>query len=84
MAIGNGKIFYNDNNKINNYCVSYDLIKSVCNKYTMFGDYTASVSNELNRLGVFNLKINFNNKSSNIPFIRDAIIGEIIYKTIQK
>ena len=78
-----GKIFYTNESISSNYNINTDIIYEICNKYSMFGNYI--VINELSKLGVCTLHINKNNLNINYnSFIKDAIIGEIIYTMLRR
>lgn len=80
-----GKIFYTNESISSNYNINTDIIYEICNKYSMFGNYYDIVINELSKLGVCNLHINKNNLNINYnSFIKDAIIGEIIYTMLRR
>lgn len=79
-----GKIFYNNESIKNKYEIDLSIIYDICDKYKMFGDYFNIVINELHNLGVCNLKLEVDKNFKYNNFIKNSIIGEIIYSTIKK
>lgn len=79
-----GKIFYNNESISDNYKADLSIIYDICDKYSMFGDYSPVVINELNRLGVYESHIEEDNNFKYNNFVRDTIIGEIIYTMLRK
>lgn len=79
----NGKIFYTDEDNIQNYDLDPAAVYEVCSKYTMFGDYIGVALRELKKLGVYQGAIPPIIKNE-VPFIRDAIIGEVLWNIFKK
>ena len=79
-----GKLFYSNDSIREEYSIDIDLITEICNKYLMFGDYTNVIINELNKLGVYSNTAEVPKDFKVVNYVKDAIIGEIIYNTIHR
>lgn len=73
-----GKIYYEDEDNIDNYDIDLSLVFDICEKYRMFGDYENSILVELKKLGIYNGHIEKSNIIEN-DFILNAILGEILW-----
>ena len=80
-----GKIFYTNESIKDNHTIDLETVYSICDKYSMFGDYSSIIINELNKLGICDSYIdNIDNIDNYNNFIKDTIIGEIIYTMLRK
>lgn len=72
-----GKLFYNDTITMDS--VDDNIVFSVCEKYKMFGNYIYVVLNEFNKMGIYNNHFNIAPDFKINTFIKDSIIGEILW-----
>lgn len=73
------RIYYYDSSRIDNYEVTLDDIKFVCNKYLSFGDYTDFIIDYLINLGIYEGKSKNLTVKKKDEFILDSIKGEILW-----
>ena len=78
-----GKIYQEDNEDSIDYKINLDNVYEVLSKYEVFGDYLNVILAELKTLGLYSGKIEQSNIIV-IPFIKDAIMGEILWKIFRK
>ena len=65
--------------EVGKYNVDQELVKEIIAKYSMFGDYTLIILNELKKVGLYEGKVS-KSKIQEIPLVTTAIMGEIYYK----
>lgn len=78
------KVYYYDDNNLDSYTITYDDIKSVCDKYLDFKDYTDYIINYLTELGVYDGVIKDISITKNDRFILEVIKGEILWNLFMK
>jgi len=79
-----GKIFYNNDSIRDKYEIDLPIIFEICDKYSMFGDYTNIIINELCKLGIYQEPVKVDKNFKPVPLIKDAILAEIIYTTLRR
>ena len=79
-----GKVFYNNESISHSYNIDLSIVYEICDKYKMFGDYSNIILNELSNLGIYELKEELDNNIKPNTFVKNAIMGEIIYSTIRR
>jgi hypothetical protein len=75
----NNKLFYTNENEANLKIITLDDIKTICNKYTMFGDYIDTALFRCNELGLYISDYNKSNILNEPKSVVDAIVGEILW-----
>lgn len=78
-----GKVFTTAEDEINNYDIDVSIVTKICNKYIMFGDYTNVALKELSNLGVYSKEVG-KILIKPVPFVKDAIMGEILWNIFRK
>ena len=75
--------FYDSNNEYVDYEIDLDLVKHVCSKYYMFGDFYIIILNKLYNLGLYKeITVTTTDVKRN-AFVEDCIIGEILWKMLE-
>lgn len=78
-----GKIYRTTEDDVDSYEIDMSIVYDICNKYSQFGDYLDIILAELKNIGVYSGHINKSNIEP-IPFIKDAILGEIFWTMFDK
>ena len=78
-----GKVFTTAEDEIDNYDIDISIVTKICNKYIMFGDYTNVALKELSNLGVYSKEVG-KISIKPVPFVKDAIMGEILWNIFRK
>ena len=65
------------------FSLDLNYVKKVCEKYSSYGNYINTVLNYFKNAGIYNGPLFDNISVKEIPYVKNAIIGEIIWKMLE-
>ena len=84
MLIGNGKIYSETDNYTNSYEIDIKIVYEICDKYSMFGNYTKNAELYFEQLGIYYGNSENVKKEEENELVLDAIKGEIIWNIFDR
>lgn len=70
-----------DKSEVCSYNIDLNLLHRVCLKYINYGDYTNTVLKYFSEIGLYNGEVP-ESTIKEIPFVKNAIIGELIWRIL--
>lgn len=71
-----------DSKEFCTYEINLNTVKDICARYNNYGDYTNTVLKYFSEIGLYN-GVYGKSTIKEIPYVKNAIIGEIIWKMLE-